>query len=138
MPKWNAEDVIANIEKNRGNIAAVARSFGVSRMTIHRYMNEHPTIRAALDDARESMLDNAESVLYKKVLEGSTPELIFFLKTQGRNRGYVERSEVTGKDGGPIESKELGIDASKFSTEQLRQIAEILESVQDKARTGAP
>jgi hypothetical protein len=39
------------------------------------------------------MLDNAESVLYKKVLEGSTPELLFFLKTQGRFRGYVERQE---------------------------------------------
>ena len=134
--RWTAEEVIASIEKNRGNIAAVGRQMGVSRMTIHRYMHEHPTIRAALDDARESMLDNAESVLYKKVLEGSTPELIFFLKTQGRNRGYVERSEVTGKDGGPIESKEVGIDTGKLSTEQLRQMVEILESVQDKARTG--
>jgi Flp pilus assembly protein CpaB len=48
------------------------------------------------------MLDNAESILYKKVLEGSTPELLFFLKTQGKRRGYVERSEVTGADGDAI------------------------------------
>ena len=48
------------------------------------------------------MLDNAESILYKKVLEGSTPELLFFLKTQGKRRGYVERSEVTGAEGGPL------------------------------------
>ena len=95
MPNWKADDVIASIERNKGNLSAVARQFGVSRMTVHRYMSEHPTVKASVADARETMLDNAESVLYKKVLEGSTPELIFFLKTQGRNRGYVERVEQT-------------------------------------------
>ena len=28
--------------------------------------------------------------------------VIFFLKTKGKKRGYVERNEVTGKDGAPI------------------------------------
>lgn len=28
--------------------------------------------------------------------------VIFFLKTKGKHRGYVERSELTGKDGAPI------------------------------------
>ena len=102
MANWKADDVIASIERNKGNLSAVARQFGVSRMTVHRYMADHPTVKASVADARESMLDNAESVLYKKVLEGSTPELIFFLKTQGRNRGYVERSEITGANGADL------------------------------------
>lgn len=56
----------------------------------------------ALESARETMLDNAESILYKKVLEGSTVELLFFLKTQGKDRGYTERQELTGANGGAI------------------------------------
>ena len=61
-----------------------------------------PTVQDALEDAREAMLDEAENVLYDRVLDGNTAELIFFLKTRGYRRGYVERREISGKDGGPI------------------------------------
>jgi hypothetical protein len=103
QPKTTVADVLALVEPNKGNVAAIARKLGVSRGTVWNRCQESPTLMRALDDAREAMIDNAESVLYKKVLEGSTPELLFFLKTQGRNRGYVERQELTGKDGGAIE-----------------------------------
>jgi hypothetical protein len=87
------EELGTLIEKNKGNVAVIARRFGVSRGTILNRINESSDLQKALADARESMLDNAESVLYKKVLEGSTPELLFFLKTQGKSRGYIERVE---------------------------------------------
>lgn len=102
VKKVTVADIEPLIEPNKGNVAVIARKLGVSRGTILNRCNESPTLAQALTDARESMLDNAESMLYKKVLEGSTVELLFFLKTQGRNRGYVERQEVTGKDGGSV------------------------------------
>ena len=103
--KPTVDDLRKRIEDAKGNIAAVARAYGVSRGTVYNWIDASAGCRQALDDARETMLDNAESILYKKVLEGSTPELLFFLKTQGRNRGYVERSEVTGTDGAPIDTR---------------------------------
>lgn len=87
-------DIEPLIEKFNGNVAAIARSLGVNRSTVWARVQESSTLKAALEAARESMLDNAESVLYRKVLEGSTPELIFFLKTQGKRRGYTEKLEV--------------------------------------------
>jgi hypothetical protein len=87
------DELVPLLENNKGNVAAVARKFGVSRGTILNRVNESPTLQKVLHDARESMLDNAESVLYAKVLAGSTPELIFFLKTQGKSRGYIEKFE---------------------------------------------
>lgn len=94
MKKIATEPLRQLLEENKGNVAAVARRLGVSRTALYNRINDSPTLKQALADARETMLDNAESVLYKKVLEGSTPELLFFLKTQGRNRGYVERQEL--------------------------------------------
>jgi hypothetical protein len=44
-------------------------------------------------EARETMLDNAETELYEQALNGNTTALIFLLKTQGKGRGYVERQE---------------------------------------------
>jgi len=103
MARPKAQELIQRIDEKRGNISAIARSFGVERATVYRWIENTATAKTALEDARETMIDNAESMLYKKVLEGSTAELIFFLKTQGRHRGYVERAEVTGKDGGALQ-----------------------------------
>ena len=100
--KPTVAELTKRIEETKGNVAAVARSYGVSRTAVYNWIDASAGCRQALDDARETMLDNAESILYKKVLEGSTPELLFFLKTQGKRRGYVERSEVTGADASPL------------------------------------
>lgn len=54
-------------------------------------------------DAREAMVDVAESEALKQIKLGNTAIIIFTLKTLGRNRGYVERQEITGKDGSPLE-----------------------------------
>lgn len=89
------------IEKHRGNISLVARSFGVSRTTIYKHLNKHPELKVYLADEREKMIDNVESVLYNQALDGNITAVIFFLKTQGKNRGYIERQEITGKDGEP-------------------------------------
>ena len=41
----------------------------------------------------------AESQLHKQILDGNTTATIFYLKTKGKKRGYVERQEITGVDG---------------------------------------
>ena len=46
-----------------------------------------------LGAARESSVDLAESELMKAIRAGNMTAIIFFLKTQGRSRGYVERSD---------------------------------------------
>lgn len=80
--------VEALIEEYRGNLSAVAKKIGVSRMTIHNRINANPHLQEVLADARESMIDHAESVLHKNVMNGMETSLIFFLKTQGYKRGY--------------------------------------------------
>ena len=39
-------------------------------------------------------LDFAESQLHKQIQDNSTSATIFYLKTQGKKRGYVERQEL--------------------------------------------
>ncbi|RMG93171.1 MAG: hypothetical protein D6706_15885 [Chloroflexi bacterium] len=86
-------DILPLIEEHNGNVAAIARHFGVGRATIWRRIEKSPVLQQSLQDARETMLDNAESALYKAVLEGEAWAVCFFLKTQGKNRGYTERQE---------------------------------------------
>lgn len=86
-------DIEPLVDKYKGNIAAIARHFGVTRQTIYNKINTSQTLNDAIQDAREGMIDNAESMLYRQIGEGNTTAIIFFLKTQGKGRGYVERQE---------------------------------------------
>ena len=100
--KLTAEAVTAAIRDMNGNISAVARRLGVCRQTVYSYIERHPSVKDVLVESRETMIDNAESALYRAVLNGEAWAVCFFLKTQGKSRGYVERQEVTGADGGAI------------------------------------
>ena len=102
MKKITIADIEPLVTEYNGNIAAIARRLGVSRGTIHNRIDESPTLRTAIDDARETMLDNVESALYREVLNNNVTAMIFWLKTQGKRRGWVERQEVTGADGGGV------------------------------------
>lgn len=90
-----------------GNITYAADGLRVSRTTLYRRINESARLQQVLEDAREKLIDVAESALHKQVLEGNITAIIFTLKTVGKHRGYVERKEHehSGKDGGAIEIK---------------------------------
>ena len=49
--------------------------------------------------------DTAEDALMTNVGERHPASVFFVLKTLGKQRGYVERLETTGKDGGAVESE---------------------------------
>jgi hypothetical protein len=59
-------------------------------------------------------LDLAESKLHEEILGGNTAAIIFFLKTKGKKRGYVERQEV--------ESVQRQPDLSGLSTAEIMDI----------------
>ena len=86
-------DVEPLVDKLNGNVAAIARKLGVTRSTVYARIKESPTLQKRLEDARQTMLDAAENKLHEAVLGGNLTAIIFFLKTQGKDRGYTERSE---------------------------------------------
>ena len=103
MKKTTVADIEPLVVEYNGNVAAIARKLGVSRATIHKRIQESAALRQAIDDARETMVDNVESALYREVLNGNVTAMIFWLKTQGKRRGWVERTEITGADAGPLD-----------------------------------
>ena len=96
--KLTAEAVTAAIRDMNGNISAVAKRLGVCRQTVYNYIERHPSVKDVLTEARETMIDNAESVLYRAVLNGEAWAVCFFLKCQGNSRGYVERQETVSRE----------------------------------------
>jgi hypothetical protein len=102
MKHLSTERVAEKLRELHGNLAAIGRAFGVTRAAVYNFVHRHPSLRAICHECREVMKDNAESVLYHSVLAGESWAVCFFLRTQGRDRGYVERQEMAGEGGGPI------------------------------------
>jgi len=100
-------NLVELIKDCMGNMTLVSKRQGVARSTIQRWVEDEKVLQDAFAQARETMLDNAESKLYSNALNGDTTSLIFFLKTQGKRRGYIEKQQI--EQSGEI--KMYGIDA---------------------------
>lgn len=87
---------------SRGFVTTIAKVLDVERTYIYKLMEKYPAFKQAVIDERESLKDFAESSLLKQIQEGNTTATIFYLKTQAKDRGYIERQEITGADEGPV------------------------------------
>ena len=97
--RYTAAQVIQALTVTKGMIYMAARHLGCSPDTIQNYCNRYPSVQAAKDSLRGEMVDLAELKLYQSIQNGEAWGIALCLKTIGKDRGYVERSEVTGKDG---------------------------------------
>nr|DAG17916.1 MAG TPA: putative terminase small subunit [Caudoviricetes sp.] len=76
-----------------GNISMACRKANIkSRTTYYRWL-ENDEFRDAVENVNESFIDLAESQLRAAVSRGDMNAVFFLLKTKGKNRGYVERTE---------------------------------------------
>jgi len=71
-------------------LTAAAKLLKTTRKTLAEYVNAFPVIQEAVTDIKEGRLDLAENALLTKIKEGNMTAIIFFLKTQGRGRGYSQ------------------------------------------------
>ena len=92
--RYKAQDVADAITKSKGMITYAAKMLGCNRSTVHSYVNNFEVCREAVDDARAGMLDNAELQLANQIQDGNITAIIFYLKTIGKHRGYIERHDI--------------------------------------------
>ncbi len=82
------------LEKSLGVVTTACQKTGVSRATFYRWLKEDEAFSADVQAIQDVALDFAESKLFEQIQDGSTPATIFYLKTKGKRRGYVERQEL--------------------------------------------
>lgn len=96
---YTAAKFLNAIPGSGGFITTIADRVGCTRNTVYAAMKKYPTVKQAVLDEKDSIKDMVEGQLLKQIKDGNTTAAIFYLKTQAKDRGYVERQELTGKDG---------------------------------------
>ena len=87
-------EMIKALEKSLGVVTIACKEVDIARKTHYEWYNEDAEYRKAVDDLSDVALDFAESMLHKQIQEKDTTATIFYLKTKGKKRGYIERQEI--------------------------------------------
>ena len=101
------------VEKSLGVVTSACKTVGVGRTTHYLWMQEDKEYKAAVEELSDVAIDFAESQLHKQIKEGNSTATIFFLKTKGKKRGYVERQEVDVSSGKLFQIEVLGEDSDQ-------------------------
>ena len=120
--------MIQALTSSLGNVTEAAEKIGIRRETHYAWLKDDPEYNAAVASLKNVALDFAESQL-KKLMEGAerqalthdgevvtikdapnTSAVIFYLKTQGKQRGYIERQELSTE----IKSINITIDGTNI------------------------
>lgn len=98
------EQIEQALRQANGNVSHAAHELGMARGALHHRISQSARLKQVVAEAREELVDIAETALRKQIEQGNIAAIIFALKTIGRPRGYVERTEheVGGWKGGPI------------------------------------
>ena len=85
--------MIEALVKSLGVVTTAAKIANIDRGSHYNWLKEDPEYKAAVDSIEDIAIDFAESKLHKRIEDGDTTATIFYLKTKGKKRGYIERTE---------------------------------------------
>ena len=88
------ESMIVALEQSLGVVTTACKTTDIPRSTFYKWVSEDKEFAKEVKDINNIALDFAESQLHKQMKEGNTSATIFYLKTKGKCRGYIERQEL--------------------------------------------
>ena len=87
-------NMLAALERTLGVVSTAAKIAGIDRTTHYFWMSEDADYAAKVAELKNVALDFAETKLHAAIESMDTNAIKFFLKTQGKQRGYIEQNEV--------------------------------------------
>lgn len=94
--KINPSEIAEAIKKYRGVVSRIHPALGMSHDTFYKLLKKHPSLKEALDEAREThtleLVDGAENALVKALSQDdmsiALKAAMYVLNNKGRDRGY--------------------------------------------------
>jgi len=86
--------MVSALESTLGIVSTACKKVGINRCTHYEWYNEDEDYKAQVDGVNELAIDFAESALHQQIESGNPTSTIFYLKTKGKKRGFVEKTEI--------------------------------------------
>ena len=118
--RYTAAQVAAALTTTKGLVYLAAKRLKCEPETVQNYCKRYPSVQAVKEAQRGELIDLAEHKLRESIQKGEAWGITLCLKTIGKDRGYVERQELSGQDGAPLTLKVVYEDAIDVTPEPLR------------------
>jgi hypothetical protein len=128
------QQMVDALQQAKGMATVAARLLHCDLRTIENYAKVYPQVAEVRRQERESMLDAGELSLLRAVQNGEPWAVCFLLKTQGKHRGYIERAEFSGPNGGAIEIEVQGL----TDEQRAERISGLLDLARERAKRQSP
>ena len=128
--RYTFKEVKKALQEAKGFLTVAAKSLGCISLTILNYIERYPDLKQVIKEEREKMKDYAETTLLSKIQKGDVACLLFFLKCQAKERGYIERQELAGVPGSPlimIREKEFAEMTPELATQKYLELIKSVE-----------
>lgn len=107
MSKLSITKVEKALREHHGVILRAAEACGVARMTLYKFIEANPSLQEVRAEMDEELLDVAESAITTALKASDMKTVRWYAERKGKNRGYTTRQEMTGADGGPLETQTI-------------------------------
>lgn len=97
--RFSKSKVISALQQSKGIKLYACEILGCSRVTLDKYIEKFPDLNFVISQIKDQTKDRCERILLTEFIDNkeiSTKQrldaLKFFLKTQARDRGYIEHT----------------------------------------------
>ena len=87
-------EMISALRKFKGNVSKACDEAGIDRTTHYTWLKTDQDYNTVLNDIREARIDRAEDALDDLIEARDAKTVQWYLDRQGKDRGYVQKSEV--------------------------------------------
>jgi len=109
----NKANLLKALEKTLGIVTSACKLCDLSRTVFYNYYNDDVTFKGSVDELQNVALDFAETALHNQIKDGIPSSTMFYLKTKGKGRGYIERLETIN------ENKNTNVDLTPEERQQM-------------------
>ena len=86
--------VLKALDESKGIVAYACEQANITRKTFYQWKNEDKEFAEKVEEITEATLDRVESKLLEAIHDDNITAIIFYLKTKGKKRGYVEQIDA--------------------------------------------
>ena len=97
------ENMLRALEAHMGIVSRAAEEVGLSRECHYNWLAQDEEYKNKVLEIQNVVLDFAESALHNQIKDGNHVSTIFYLKTKGKERGYIETGQPNNEKPMPVE-----------------------------------